>query len=59
MVESKNYKKNNKWKVSGNDRVRLTQVIDDGRMCEVRIHQGAIGTYTVSYGDSNLEVTID
>lgn len=33
--------------------------LEDGRMCKVRVHQGAIGTYTIHYGDAALEVTID
>lgn len=33
--------------------------MNDGNMCKVRIHDGAIGTYTVNYGEYNLEVTID
>lgn len=52
-------KKNVEWQVSGNDRVRLKEIHADGRICEVRIYQGAIGTYTVSYGDMSLDVTID
>lgn len=60
MVSKENYKRNNKWTVSGNERVRMVDDnIEDGRMCKVRVHQGAIGSYVISYGDSSLEVTID
>lgn len=33
--------------------------MNNGNMCKVRIYDGAIGTYTVHYGDYELEVTID
>lgn len=59
-VSKENYKRNAEWKVSGNERVRMVDDdLEDGRMCKVRVYQGAIGTYTISYGDSSLEVTID
>ena len=59
MIPKELYRPSKKWKVSGNERVRLVETLEDGRMCRVRIHQGAIGTYTVSYGEDSLEVTID
>lgn len=59
LINTNLYKKNNQWSVSGNDRVRLVETLENGYMCRVRIHQGAIGTYTVSYGDYSIEVTID
>lgn len=37
------------WEVSGNSRVELEEVLEDGRICKVRVHQGAIRTYKVSY----------
>ena len=59
-VSKNNFKRNAEWKVSGNERVRMIDDnLEDGRMCKVRVHQGAIGTYIISYGDDNLEVTID
>lgn len=59
MVSKENYKRNNKWTVTGNERVRLQETLEDGRMCKVRIYPGAIGTYIVSYGENSTEVTID
>lgn len=58
-INQSDVKRNAEWKVTGNDRVRLKEVLEDGRICKVRIYQGAIGTYTVSYGDMSLEVEID
>jgi hypothetical protein len=33
--------------------------MNNGNMCKVQIHDGAIGTYTVKYGDYTLDVTVD
>ena len=53
------YDPKRKWKVVGNERVRLTDTFMDGKMCNVRIYDGAIGNYTIQYGDESLECTID
>lgn len=47
------------WKVTGNDRVKITEILDEGQICKVRIYDGAVGGYTVSYGDEILEAVID
>ena len=39
--------------------MRLTDTFMDGKMCNVRIYDGAIGNYTIQYGDESLECTID
>lgn len=48
-----------KWTIEGNDRVRIVEVMNNGNMCKVRVHAGAVGGYTVKYGDYSLEATID
>ena len=48
-----------KWEVFGNDRVKLVEVLNDGQMCRVRVYPGAVGGYTVSYGNEKIEVQID
>lgn len=53
------YNKKYEWQVTGNERVRIAEIMDDGRMCKVRVYQGAIGTYTVTYGNYSIECTID
>lgn len=56
----KAYVKNSaEWSVTGNPRVDIVEVMNNGNMCKVRIHDGAIGTYIIHYGDYELEVTID
>jgi len=52
-------KKKYEWKVTGNPRVQILEVLNNGNMCKVKIFDGAIGNYTISYGDYNLECTID
>ena len=52
-------KKKYKWEVLNNPRVELVEVMNNGNMCKVRVHDGAIGTYTIKYGDYSLNVTVD
>lgn len=52
-------KKKYQWEVLNNPRVELLEVMNNGNMCKVRVHDGAIGTYTIKYGDYSLDVTID
>lgn len=52
-------KKNKEWKITGNPRVRILEVLNNGNMCKVKIFDGAVGTYTISYGDYSLECSID
>lgn len=51
--------KTKEWKVTGNNRVRITEILDDGQMCKVRVYPGAVGGYTVSYGEDTIDVVID
>lgn len=53
------YNPNAEWKISGNDRVKVQEVMEDGRICKVKIYPGAIGSYIVSYGDCVKEVEVD
>lgn len=56
----KSYLKNScKWQILNNPRVEIVEVMNNGNMCKVRVHDGAIGTYTVKYGDYTLDVTVD
>lgn len=52
-------KKKYEWKVTGNPRVRILEVLNNGNMCKVKVFDGAVGNYTISYGDYSLECTID
>lgn len=47
------------WKVTGNPRVRMLETFNNGNMCKVKIYAGAVGSYTVQYGDYSLNVDID
>ena len=59
-IEPTFYDPKAEWKVYGNDRVKLHRIIDNGRMCEVRIYDGAIRNFFIQYGDNTpLEVQIN
>lgn len=47
------------WEILNNPRVEVTEVMNDGNICKVRIHDGAIGSYIVKYGEHTLESIID
>ena len=47
------------WSVEGNPRVRVIETLNGGNMCKVKVFNGAVGTYTVKYGDYSLEVRVD
>ena len=47
------------WKIIGNERVRINEVLENGRICKVKIYPGAIKTFDLCYGDQKLTVEID
>lgn len=50
------------WQIKGNSRVEVLETYSDSRMCKVKIHDGAVGKFTVIYsspkGAYSMEVTI-
>ena len=57
---SKEYLNDNySWEVVDNPRVEIVEVMNNGNICKVRIHDGAIGSYIVKYGEHTLESVID
>ena len=60
FIPKEYFDENKEWKVTGNSRVKITEILDDGQICKVRIYDGAVGGYTVSYGnDEILDAVID
>ena len=48
------------WSIKNNNRVEIEEILEDGRICKVKIHQGAIDTFDICYGDNiTMSVTID
>lgn len=47
------------WKIIGNERVRINEVLENGRICKVKIYPGAIKTFDLCYGDQRLTVKVD
>lgn len=64
-IEDKFFKLHNDyvWSVLNNPRVSIKEVYEDGRLCKVKIEQGAIGSFTLKYGNDTgglaLNVDID
>lgn len=48
-----------KWEIKNNPRVEIQEELEDGRMCKVKIHKGAVKTFDICYGEQFLTVTID
>lgn len=59
FIPAEYYDKNSTWTVTGNDRVFVTEILDEGQMCRVRIYDGAVGSFIVSQGNNSMEVVID
>lgn len=59
MVDDSIYNPSTSWTIAGNDRVKIEEVLNNGQICKVKIHEGAVGKFTLIYGKNNLEVTID
>lgn len=56
------YRQDYHWSVEGNDRVELVRELDDGKQCEIQVHDGAIREFNVVYGNGrsgyNMNVKI-
>lgn len=59
MVDDSIYNPSTSWTIAGNDRVKIEEILNNGRICKVKIHEGAIGKFTLSYGTNSMEITID
>lgn len=59
MVDNAAYNPNIEWEVRDNPRVKIEEILDNGRICKVKIFAGAVKTFRIYYGEQFLEVTID
>lgn len=59
MVDDSIYNPSTSWTIAGNDRVKIEEVLNNGQICKVKIHEGAVGKFTLSYGTNSMEITID
>lgn len=59
MIDNAAYDPNIKWEVRDNPRVKIEEILDNGRICKVKIFAGAVKTFRIYYGEQFLEVTID
>lgn len=59
MVDDSIYNPSTSWTIAGNDRVKIEEVLNNGQICKVKVNEGAIGKFTLSYGTNRMEITID
>lgn len=59
MVDDSIYNPSTSWTIAGNDRVKIEETLNGGKICKVKIYEGAIGKFTLSYGTNSMEITID
>ena len=59
MIDAEYYSPDNEWSVTDNPRVRIENIKDNGRICEVRIYAGTVKPFTLQYGDQLLKVNVD
>lgn len=59
MIDNAAYDPNIEWEVRDNPRVKIEEILDNGRICKVKIFAGAVKTFRIYYGEQFLEVTID
>jgi hypothetical protein len=59
MVDDSIYNPSTPWTIAGNDRVKIEEVLNNGQICKVKIHEGAVGKFTLMYGTNGMEITID
>lgn len=59
IVDDSIYNPSTSWTIAGNDRVKIEEVLNNGQICKVKVNEGAIGKFTLSYGTNNMEITID
>lgn len=59
MVDDSIYNPSTSWTIAGNDRVKIEETLNGGKICKVKIHEGAVGKFTLIYGTNSMEITID
>lgn len=59
MIDPLYYNPDYEWEVKDNPRVRIENIKDDGRICEIRVYAGTVKPFTLQYGDQSLVVNID
>lgn len=59
MVDDSIYNPSTPWTIAENDRVKIEEVLNNGQICKVKVNEGAIGKFTLSYGTNSMEITID
>lgn len=58
-ISDKAYDPNIKWEIKNNPRVKILETLDNGRICKVKVYDGAVGTFDICYGEQFMTVTVD
>ena len=53
------YNKDISWKIENNPRVKLQEILENGRICKVKVYPGAVKTFDICYGEQKRTITID
>lgn len=55
QIRDSYYRPEYKWRVEGNPRVELVETLEDGHMCRIRVHDGAVRKFDILYGDGRFD----
>ena len=59
MIRDSYAAEDGKWSIKGNPRVEVLETYSDSRMCRVKVHDGAIGKFTVVYSTKKASYSIE
>ena len=59
MIRDAYYREDYHWYIQGNPRVEVLEEYDDGRQCKIKVHDGAIRNFTVTYGNGRSGYSMD
>lgn len=58
-IDNRFYDPSLSWTIEDNPRVKVEEVMMDGRMCKVHVNAGTVKPFTLKYGDHALKITVD
>ena len=59
MIRDSYYRPDYHWRIEGNPRVEIAQEFEDGRTCEILVHDGAVKGFKIVYGDRHSGYNMD
>ena len=58
-IDPRCYNKDISWKIENNPRVKLQEILENGKICKVKVYPGAVKTFDICYGEQKRTITID